>query len=206
MAEPNPGNLEPNPATVAPPIPEEWLGKKLLDENAIAYRTVWTIYISFYTVILSVNILAMGLVVQYIPKQYRGPTAWTLLVCNLVGVFTSWTIARFSSESAKRYEDLCKVYIQSKSEPQHNKLKDLASSPMPGWLGKRAGILCAIVLFFQAVGWYFIKEVGNESAARNSSANIERPLTTEVRNGASPSASPPTPSPKSAASSAAPAR
>jgi hypothetical protein len=167
MVSPNPGNVEPNPAAPreAPAVPpsiqgDEWLGKKLLDDNGNAYRTIWQIYIQFYTVVLTVNIAAMGFVVQFVQQVNRFPIVLVLAISNVIGAVTSIAIARFSWKSGETYENLCKLYIQSDSEPRHKKLVGLASSPIPKWLGSLAGALCAVVLVLQACGWLAIEHFG----------------------------------------------
>jgi len=38
---------------------DDWLGKKLLDETSLAYRTVWDLYLRFYTVYLTFSVVAL---------------------------------------------------------------------------------------------------------------------------------------------------
>ena len=138
------------------PVPEEWLGKKLLDENSLAYRSVWDLFLKFYTVFLTVNILALGTTIQYISQHNRWPIVVIFFGSNLVGIATSAWVARFSQGSGKRFEDLCKLYIESETETQHKKLAGLASAPIPGWLGKYSGYACVANLLLFAICWILI--------------------------------------------------
>jgi hypothetical protein len=142
--------------TVNKPVPDEWLGKKLLDENSLAYRTAWDLYLKFYTVFLTVNILAIGTTVQYISQGNRWPITVIFVGSNLIGIATSAFMARFSYISGKRYEDICRLYIESSTEAQHNKLAGLGSAPLPGWLGNYCGYACVMNLLLFAICWVMI--------------------------------------------------
>ena len=119
------------------PKSDDWLGKKLLDETSLSYRTVWSLYLQFYTVFLTFSIVALGLTLEHVSRNNRWPIAFALIIQNLLSAATAGCIARFSGISARRYEELCKIYIEA--DPEHKKLAGVGLSPLPGWLGTFGG-------------------------------------------------------------------
>jgi hypothetical protein len=59
-------------ASLTPPEPDSlWLEHKYFDEVSLQFRTVWDLYIKFYTVFLTVQIAGLGAIVQYVAQSNR---------------------------------------------------------------------------------------------------------------------------------------
>jgi len=58
----------------------DWIVQKWYDETCLQLRNAWDIYIKFYTVFLTVNILGLGLVVQHIDSPGK---RWPIVVAFL---------------------------------------------------------------------------------------------------------------------------
>ena len=82
------------------------------------------------------NIAALGLTVQFIPVENRWPVIVPFVVENMAAGSTAVLLVCFSTDSARRYEEISQLYIAA--DPNHRKLEKVASSPLPGWLGRYA--------------------------------------------------------------------
>jgi len=111
----------------------DWLARKQFEERNQNYRTVWDLYLKFYTVFLTVNIVGIGVVVQHVPQQQRIPIIAAFVIQNLLSAGTAYFIARFSKEASAEVEELCKRLMPEDSPEL------LAKSPLPALLGFRAG-------------------------------------------------------------------
>ena len=78
---------------------ETWLGRKLLDDIATAYGTVWDLYLRFYTLFLTFSIGALGLTVQYVKREDRKVIVWVFAIQNVLCAITALKIADFSAVS-----------------------------------------------------------------------------------------------------------
>lgn len=123
--------------------PDDWLVKKLIEENSLAFRTVWDLYLKFYTVFLTFSITALALTVQYVKHQnQRLPIVLVFVFQNLISAGTAYGVARFSYVSGKRFEAVCRQHLRqlTLSDAEADQLKALCESPMPGWLGVYGGV------------------------------------------------------------------
>jgi hypothetical protein len=116
-----------------------WLAQRLLEDNATAYHAVWDLYLQFYTVFLTFSIAALALTVQYVSKSHRPVIVWAFVAQNLISGVTAVLIARFSEDSASRYERLAAVYASRDPNLNSTEALNLAVSPIPGVLGEWGG-------------------------------------------------------------------
>jgi hypothetical protein len=155
----NPGNNKmstPTPLPVpstTPPLeaPESWLAKKTYDELSLQFRTVWDIYIKWYTVFLSVNVLALGAVVQYVHQENRWIIVLSFVIQNVLGLGTAVMIARFSAATASRIETVIRCIVSP--EIVDGVPRELRDSPIPGKLGAWSGYANAIGNAALIAGW-----------------------------------------------------
>lgn len=131
-------------SNVADKRSDDWLERKLLDENAIAYRTVWDLYLRFYTVFLTFSITALALTVQYVAKKDRGVIVIAFVLQNVLCAATAIQIADFSAISAHRYRQLAALSLSTNAHGAALGVLDLASSPVPASLGVWGGAANAI--------------------------------------------------------------
>ncbi len=118
--------------------PPGWLPKSILDQEFTSYKTVWDLYLKFYTVFLTVNFVALAAVVQHIKDEGRGIIVVAFLLQNLFSFGTALTIAFFSKKTAERYNNLC-FHLASQSK-YSDVILESAKSSVPGWIGYWGGI------------------------------------------------------------------
>ncbi|MCP5133687.1 MAG: hypothetical protein H6976_08800 [Gammaproteobacteria bacterium] len=111
----------------------EWLAQKQFEERNQNYRTVWDLYLKFYTVFLTVNIIGIGVVVQHVPQKQRLPIIAAFVIQNLLSAGTAYCIARFSKEASAELEEFCQQFAPEST------VEILTKSPLPALLGFRAG-------------------------------------------------------------------
>ena len=121
----------------------EWLLRKLIEENGTAFRSVWQLYLQFYTVFLTFSITALAATIQFIkPPENRWPIVLAFVFQNLLSAGTAYGVARYSQISAQRFEDLCQAMVGRSGVDDHEicQLRGLCASPSPGWLGRWGGL------------------------------------------------------------------
>ena len=89
----------------------DWLFQKLIDENAVAYRTVWYLYLKFYTVFKTVNIAALAFTVEYVSQNARLPIVIAFAGQNIISGVTAFQVSEFSARSARQFKRTCGRYI-----------------------------------------------------------------------------------------------
>lgn len=143
-----------------PEKPDPWLAKKLLDECSLAYRTIWDLYLKFDAVFLTANLVGLGFTVQYVDQPHRWPIVMTFLVQNVAQFAMALWISKFSKETAKQYDEVCKLYVNS--EEEYKPLGNLARAPLAGWIGAYGGYVNAAGHAAMVVTWFailFMKKV-----------------------------------------------
>jgi hypothetical protein len=123
----------------------DWLAKKFWDEVSLQYRAVWDLYLKFYTVFLTFNILGLGVAVQHIPTDRRLVIVVAFVLQNALSMVTALFVAHFSNSTARRIEEIS-AFIARDGDPQSEELRlppQLSESPLPGRLGFWSGCGCA---------------------------------------------------------------
>ncbi len=115
-----------------------WLTKSLLDQEFASYKTVWDLYLKFYTVFLTVNLVALAAVVEHVKTEERNIIVLAFVIQNLFSTGTAIIIAIFSRKTAKRYNDICIHLVKDNNCP--DVILESAKSSVPGWVGYWGGI------------------------------------------------------------------
>jgi hypothetical protein len=130
---------------------QDWLIKKQLEELSVQFRTVWDLYIKFYTIFLTFTIASLGAVIKYIDSP-GGKAAISLcfIAQNIVSGITAFKIAMYSQTTQKRAEKLVDVGAHASNE-----ILDLPAKgfPIPGELGYWAGMGNVIVHVLFVLLW-----------------------------------------------------
>jgi len=78
--------------------------------SKLQYRTVWDLYIKFYTVYLTFNAAAFGLTVQYVTNPNARSIVCVLFILqNLISGTTAYKIAQFSLNIKRHSEELANL-------------------------------------------------------------------------------------------------
>ena len=122
-----------------------WLARKYFDEISLQFRTAWDIYIKWYTVFLTANVLALAGAVQYVEPDNRLIVAITFCIQNVLALLTAVYMALFSRRTAERIRAVS-VAIASEDGPGDHGgvVLRLGGSPVPGDLGYWSGWANAI--------------------------------------------------------------
>jgi len=101
--------------------------EKYIDEASLQYRTVWDLYIKFYTVYLTFNAAAFGLTVQYVTNPNARSIVCVLFILqNLISGTTAYKIAQFSLNIKRHSEELANLGAELAQEKLPKPIKDLA--------------------------------------------------------------------------------
>lgn len=128
---------------------------ELLKELSQQFRTVWDIYIKFYTAFLVFNMAGLGLVAEKV-KDRRAKIwiMWAFIVQNVLSGITAITIAFYSQNLALRAQTLM-IELISRKGGRADDLQTLAftETPFPGALGLWGGIANGVSHIFFIVSW-----------------------------------------------------
>lgn len=114
----------------------EWLSKAQYEERNQNYRTVWDLYLKFYTVFLTMNIVGLGVVVQHVKSiEPRWWIVAAFTVQNLLSAGTAFWISRFCTDASNEVERLSSAILSGSDAVEDELRKLLKSSPLPAWLG-----------------------------------------------------------------------
>jgi len=114
-----------------------WLAKRYLDECSVQFRAVWDLYLKFYVMFLTVNVTALGLVINV--ASSKGLISIAFIMQNLLAGSTAIQIARYSSEVATRAQKLAEFLAAGNAPVTISSTSVLAASPIPGKLGSWGG-------------------------------------------------------------------
>ncbi|KHE91966.1 MAG: hypothetical protein K8F52_08485 [Candidatus Scalindua rubra] len=120
----------------------EWFAKLLLEESFNGYKTVWDLYLKFYTVFLSVNLIALAAVLEHISQVNRLLIVIAFIAQNAFSLGTAIMIAVFSKKSTARYDVLCRHFAVQYCN--HKIIVELSHSPTLSWLGVYGGFANAV--------------------------------------------------------------
>jgi uncharacterized protein (DUF433 family) len=123
-------------------VPDSLL-TKLMDEHSLALRTVWDLYLKFYAIFLTFNVVALGAVIQWI-KSDKELLVFGFVAHNFIALVSALLIARFSHQSASNYKKLCNEQVGSELIGDEFKMPIPASLAMWGALANGFGHLCTM--------------------------------------------------------------
>ena len=141
----------------------DWVLKKYFEEHCQNLRHSWDLYIKFYTVFLTINIVCLGATVQHISQGNRWPIVFTFIIQNLISTITAILFGRNTKSTASKVTNVAKAIIKSEQERiDATELKEIIDSgPIPSQLGIWAGWANAashIALIFCWCAVLFIKK------------------------------------------------
>jgi len=131
----------------------DWVAQKALEECSVQFRTVWDIYIKWYTVFLTFNILALGLAAEHLKGRSIQVVAVVFVAENLISLVTGIRIGSFSA-SVKHQADSIAAWLASTDAPQASPAPQAALDfPVPGNLGQWSGYANALSHVFLIICW-----------------------------------------------------
>ena len=118
-----------------------WLRKKRYEELNTNFRTIWDLYIKFYTVCLTFNVAGLGLTTQWIEQKNRWPVVIVFTLLNIITSITSAMMAKHSEKISLDIESTAKfICLQEEGAPlSFDKEDKVLKSPVPHSLAKYAG-------------------------------------------------------------------
>jgi hypothetical protein len=90
----------------------DWVTRKLFEEHSLQFRTVWDLYVKYNTVLLTVNVAALALAVQYVDKGNRIPIILAFVLQHVVSTFTAVMVARYSKTTSERAKEIADLLLQ----------------------------------------------------------------------------------------------
>jgi hypothetical protein len=114
------------------------------------------LYLKFYTVFLTINVVALGVTVQYIQGFNRVPIVGVFAMQNAVCILTAIKIAGFSRSTSDRIRTLCEDIAGVKSsgdDASSAQMRHVTDSPAPGEFGYWAGVVIALGHATMVVTW-----------------------------------------------------
>jgi hypothetical protein len=126
----------------------------LLKELSQQFRTVWDIYIKFYTAFLVFNMAGLGLVAEKV-KSWNA-RKWIMLAFifqNILSAITAFSIAFYSQQISDRAERLTAELVSRKGGPNDKSNPTFIESPFPGQLGYWSGVANGVSHAFFIVSW-----------------------------------------------------
>lgn len=113
----------------------QWQARQHYQESCTTYRTVWDIYMKFYTVFLTTNVVGVGLVVQHVETRHRWPIVLAFLIQNLASSVTAFQIAIYSRGESESLSRLARAMTKEGA------VDSQSTSPLPGLLASKAAIV-----------------------------------------------------------------
>src|SRR5690348_3775886 len=98
---------------MAEPNDITWLLQNYYLETLKVYTKVWEIYIQFYTVFLTANVLGLGLAAEHIGLGKRGPVVAAFILQNVLTVATSLGVAAYGNVAHKNLSEVAVVLAGS---------------------------------------------------------------------------------------------
>ena len=135
-----------------------WLATKYFDEVSLQYRTIWDLYIKWYTVFLTANVLGLGATVQYVHSGKRTWIVVAFVVQNMLAASTAVAIALYSRSSARRMTELASLIV-SFGPPHESLSPELRKSPFAEDLAFFAGLANALGNISLSVCWIAVIHV-----------------------------------------------
>lgn len=169
---------------------DEWLARKYFEETCLQGRTVWDIYMKYFTVFLTINVTALGVVAQYLEPANRGAIVWAFIGHNLITMTSSLAVGIYSRSVTHNLRSLSHV-LQKNHVPSSRFQRLMRASPFPGNLGLLCGIANALGNLMLIICWICVLSI------KTVSTNVppSTPITTSPPKSAEPkpSATPSTP-------------
>ena len=136
----------------APLEPWQALALEQYRELNANYRSVWDIYIKFYTVFLTANVLGIGVVIDRVDPENRPLIAAAFIAQNLLAAATAAGLAAHGRACGRRLEATAATLLPPDAEgmPPRGSLR---LPPIPDTLGTWAGVANVLSHLFLIVIW-----------------------------------------------------
>ena len=110
----------------------DWITRKLFEEYGLQFRTVWDLYLKTNAVLLTVNVAALALTVQYVGKENRIPIILAFVLQHVASTVTAVKVARYSKTTSERAKEIADLLLQEGEPAQAPSQVAVKESPIPG--------------------------------------------------------------------------
>ena len=119
---------------------ETWsrLGFEQYREHATSFRSSWDIYIKFFTVFITFNVIAIGAVLERVAPTNRPLMSAAFIAQNLLAAGTALGVAWYSRRCKEQMERTADVLLASAGDPATRAI--LREAPIPANTGVWAGV------------------------------------------------------------------
>lgn len=133
---------------------DHYLEKRYLDELSLQLRTSWQLYLQFYTVFLTVNVIGLGLTLEHLAPHNRWPMALAFVSQNTISFATAVFMAVYSRKTSSKFQEIAEQLLISRSRP--SRPTAFNESPLAGHLGLWGGIGNAVSHLALIVCWIVV--------------------------------------------------
>jgi hypothetical protein len=135
-----------------------WLQRTYYQETLKIFTRVWDLYVKFYTVFLTVNILGLGLALQHIDRGNRLPVVLAFVLQNVLTMGTSLVVAHYSIETDKKLIRLTS-FLQESGDAPRAAVEALQGSPVPTKLARYAAYANCVASACLIVCWIVVNHI-----------------------------------------------
>lgn len=128
-----------------------WLHRTYYLETLKVYAKVWDIYIKFYTVFLTANVLGLGLVIENMPTK-RWPVCLAFICQNVVTIGTSFSVGLYSRKTDDKLIQIAKHLADANPVRRHSDVVT-TTSPVARRLSSWAGYANCVATLCIIVCW-----------------------------------------------------
>lgn len=170
-----------------------WLHRTFYLETLKVYSKVWDLYIKFYTVFLTSNVVGIGIALKYLPQCERLFIAIPFCLQNVITAFTSWSVARYSLETDDRLKDVARSLADAETGVVFPDVA-IKESPVARRLSARAGYANCFACALHIGVWVAVCLVPGLPGP-NDERSLQRPCCIAVPAQKAPTATQPAPTP-----------
>jgi hypothetical protein len=119
--------------------PQMWsrLAFEQYRELATSFRNTWDVYVKFFTVFITFNVIAIGAVLERVDPANRPLMAAAFIAQNVLAAGTALGVAWYSRGCKQQLERTADVLLADASDPAARAI--LREAPIPGTTGIWAG-------------------------------------------------------------------
>jgi hypothetical protein len=125
-------------STLASLQPWQLLALEQYRELNTNFRSLWDLYIKFYTVFLTANVLAIGVVVERVEADNRPLIAAAFIAQNLLAAATAAGLATYGKTCRRRLEATAALFLPAQ-DGETDAARTLSRPPIPDTLSVWAG-------------------------------------------------------------------
>ncbi|HEX6065874.1 MAG TPA: hypothetical protein VFZ04_16695, partial [Longimicrobiales bacterium] len=106
-------------------------------ELATSFRNTWDVYVKFFTVFITFNVIAIGAVLERVDPANRPLMAAAFIAQNVLAAGTALGVASYSRVCKQQLERTADVLVRDANDPADRAV--LRDAPIPGTTGVWAG-------------------------------------------------------------------